>query len=75
MSEDSKEVKKLTSDEKYAICKACENLSIKYNTCKLCGCYMPLKTKLPTMKCPAGKWQILVNCNSTCTSDFVYIVT
>jgi hypothetical protein len=56
MSEDSKEVKKLTSDEKYAICKACENLSIKYNTCKLCGCYMPLKTKLPTMKCPAGKW-------------------
>ena len=24
--------------------------------CKLCGCFMVAKTKIPQARCPAGKW-------------------
>lgn len=43
------------SNERFEICKKCEFL-INGERCEKCGCYMPLKTKLPFMKCPEGKW-------------------
>ena len=48
----------MTSDEKYKICTECEHFKEKTKQCKLCGCFMPLKTLLPGMSCPADppKW-------------------
>ncbi len=52
-------------------CKACEHYVATTMSCgplvteaftdsKLCGCYMPAKTKLRTMKCPLDKWDSAV---------------
>ena len=41
--------------ERFATCKKCEQLSIT-SQCKLCGCYMPSKTRVDQAKCPVGKW-------------------
>lgn len=52
----------LTSDElenlakkRFAICKECPQLS-KKDTCKVCGCYMPAKTKSKRSECPEKHW-------------------
>jgi len=37
-------------------CKSCEYLIKITNTCKKCGCFMSLKTKLENAVCPIGKW-------------------
>lgn len=37
-------------------CKSCEHLIKITNTCKKCGCFMSLKTKLENAVCPIGKW-------------------
>lgn len=54
MDEDKKEDPKIGND-RFEICKKCNLLSEK-EFCEKCGCYMPVKTKLPFMKCPEGKW-------------------
>jgi hypothetical protein len=48
----------MTSDEKYKICTQCENFKEKTKQCRLCGCFMPLKTLFPQMTCPDNppKW-------------------
>ena len=38
------------------ICQECPAYRPKSNTCKKCGCFMKLKTKLEHAKCPVGKW-------------------
>jgi hypothetical protein len=38
------------------ICKTCEYYRQKTNQCKLCGCFMKLKTTLENAKCPVNKW-------------------
>jgi hypothetical protein len=38
------------------ICKTCEFFRQKTETCKKCGCFMKLKTRLEQAKCPIGKW-------------------
>jgi hypothetical protein len=38
------------------ICKSCEYLFKMTNTCKKCGCFMSVKTRLKTSSCPIGKW-------------------
>jgi len=43
------------SERRYALCKSCENFSLQ-SSCKLCGCYMPAKTKVIDATCPANKW-------------------
>lgn len=43
------------SDVRINICKSCENFSM-LNTCKLCGCFMPLKVKWSYSTCPENKW-------------------
>jgi len=43
------------SAERLAICKGCEYYG-KYGICGKCRCVMAVKTRLPGMKCPVGKW-------------------
>ena len=38
------------------ICNNCENLYKPTRNCKLCGCFIDLKTKLQSSSCPINKW-------------------
>jgi hypothetical protein len=38
------------------ICKGCEWFRQNAETCRKCGCFMKLKTKLEKAACPIGKW-------------------
>lgn len=42
--------------ERFEICRECEFFRPRTETCKKCGCFMKLKTKLEHAKCPVGKW-------------------
>jgi hypothetical protein len=42
--------------ERTLICKQCEHLVQIFNVCNVCGCFMPIKTKLKRAECPIGKW-------------------
>lgn len=44
------------SNHRLEICKSCPELIKSVNQCKQCGCFMQLKTKLESAKCPLGKW-------------------
>jgi len=47
------------SKDKYKICEECPELDKKAAmgpTCKHCGCLMKIKTKMPFVTCPLGKW-------------------
>ena len=37
------------------ICRGCENLT-SLHFCKICNCFMPLKTYMKSQKCPIDKW-------------------
>jgi len=39
-----------------SICNNCEYRRPIINQCKLCGCFMSLKTKIDSSKCPINKW-------------------
>jgi hypothetical protein len=41
-----------------AICKECEHYFERTGTCKKCGCFMKIKSRIPGMKCPIGKWDV-----------------
>lgn len=41
--------------ERLKICGECEN-KLKFDICKLCGCYIPAKAKLLLIECPDNKW-------------------
>lgn len=38
------------------ICNGCPNLFKPTRSCKLCKCFVDLKTKLQSQKCPIQKW-------------------
>ena len=42
--------------ERFEICKGCPELIQTTKTCKKCGCFMGIKTKMQAAKCPLGKW-------------------
>lgn len=42
-------------NERFDICKSCDQFH-PTEFCKLCGCYMPLKTYIPSVSCPQKKW-------------------
>ena len=49
----------LSSEEREVrkeICARCPNLNLTMNICKLCGCFMPVKTWVRSSKCPIQKW-------------------
>lgn len=41
---------------RFDICSTCEHLYKPTNTCKVCGCFMGVKTGIATSKCPKDKW-------------------
>ena len=43
-------------ERRFSICKSCEWFRPMTETCKKCGCFMKLKTKLERASCPIGKW-------------------
>lgn len=43
-------------NERLKICETCPKLIKLTKTCKECGCFMVLKTKLSEASCPLGKW-------------------
>lgn len=40
--------------DRIKICEGCEHYD--HGRCKLCSCFMPLKTRVRNMNCPIGKW-------------------
>lgn len=49
------------SDERYNICKSCDQFNETVRTCKQCGCFMPTKTTISRARCPIGKWHAITN--------------
>ena len=43
---------KKSHKERLKICEQCPNYSKFWKTCKICHCFMPLKTKLRWAECP-----------------------
>ncbi len=37
-------------------CRDCDRLIRATWTCKECGCFMKVKTRVPSAECPLGKW-------------------
>ncbi len=44
-------------DRRWSECQGCEYLIKATNQCKKCGCFMKVKTKVATARCPVGKWE------------------
>lgn len=47
--------------QRYDICLSCPNLMMDSNRCKLCGCFMGVKTWMKYEKCPINKWGKIEN--------------
>lgn len=45
-----------TKKDRYNICLSCEARNKTFNTCTVCGCYLPAKTKLKKAGCPMELW-------------------
>lgn len=42
--------------ERLKICEACPQFRVSMRNCKMCNCFMDLKTKLLNADCPMSKW-------------------
>jgi rRNA maturation endonuclease Nob1 len=42
--------------DKMKICLQCEHFFKPTKQCKKCGCFMPVKVRIPGMRCPVRKW-------------------
>lgn len=51
-----------TARARYDICKTCDNFNSLLKICKLCGCFMPIKTQLAMVSCPdrPPRWNAIV---------------
>ena len=43
---------------RYTICKSCEQFNSTLKLCTECSCFMPMKCKLSEADCPNQKWAI-----------------
>jgi hypothetical protein len=50
-------------NQRLEICKTCDQFH-STDFCKVCGCYMPVKTYLPGSSCPLKKWLAITAVNS-----------
>lgn len=41
--------------KRIALCKKCPNLN-RFMFCRVCGCYMPAKVRIPSAECPILQW-------------------
>ncbi len=44
------------SEQRYNICKSCSNFRKLTKQCRICECFMPIKTKIVNSTCPENKW-------------------
>lgn len=44
------------TEERRQHCQACEMRNKTLNTCTICGCYIPAKTRLEEASCPMDVW-------------------
>ena len=44
-------------EKRFSMCQGCEHFIKATSQCKKCGCFMKVKTKLATSRCPIGKWE------------------
>ena len=44
-------------ESRLAECRDCEHFIKATSQCKKCGCFMKVKTRLATARCPIGKWE------------------
>lgn len=49
-------VKPKIQKERYDICLSCDKLYKPTSSCRVCGCFMQLKTWMPDQRCPLNKW-------------------
>jgi len=42
--------------ERMKVCESCERYEQNFKFCGECGCFMPVKTAIPMMRCPLEKW-------------------
>lgn len=45
-----------TKETRLRQCLDCEHFNANGSQCNICGCIVPLKTKVKTEKCPLGIW-------------------
>jgi len=43
---------KQISDKRFQICTECPHFNDAIKTCKICNCYMPIKTSINKQECP-----------------------
>lgn len=48
-------IEKTLRQKRIEICNSCENLSM-LKMCKVCHCFMPIKTMFKIFNCPLEKW-------------------
>jgi hypothetical protein len=46
---------KILSEHRMTICRTCNQFT-SLQFCNECSCFMPIKTTLPWVKCPVGRW-------------------
>jgi len=46
-------------EERYNTCLSCEHLFQPTQSCKKCGCFVRVKTWLPSQYCPIRKWEAI----------------
>ena len=51
----AEEIEKMAT-ERMLICNQCNDKNIALNVCKLCGCFLPTKTRVKEEECPKNKW-------------------
>jgi hypothetical protein len=44
-------------DERWAVCRACEEYVARTEQCRVCTCFLSIKTPLAQEKCPKKKWR------------------
>jgi len=52
----SRKVSIEVQEYRYNTCSGCEKLYKPTDTCRVCGCFMKVKTWMPEQECPIKKW-------------------
>lgn len=61
----TKKVNIEVQQHRYSICQECPKLYKPTDTCKVCGCFMKVKTWIPNQECPLKKWPTAPAAEST----------
>ena len=54
-------VSQAVQEERYNICLSCPKFYMPTRSCKVCGCFMQIKTWMANQECPIGKWGVVNN--------------